>query len=105
MKLSNIPIGAGNNVEGQIFYAPQDVSVMKETVVLWNNNDEVAHTVTSSLDFGDTFDSGLIDAGSTFQIDTTGLETDTYGVLLHSSSMDDRFYNCRIMLQKKNNNI
>jgi len=78
VEIIDIPIGAGNNVEGQIFYAPQDVSVMKETVVLWNNNDEVAHTVTSSLDFGDTFDSGLIDAGSTFQIDTTGLETDTY---------------------------
>ena len=78
VEIINIPTGAGNNIEGQIFYDPQDVSVMKETVVLWNNNDEVAHTVTSSLDFGDTFDSGLIDAGSTFQIDTTGLETDTY---------------------------
>ncbi len=78
VEIINMPNGAGNNVEGQIFYDPQDVSVMKETVVLWNNNDEVAHTVTSSLDFGDTFDSGLIDAGGTFQIDTTGLETDTY---------------------------
>ena len=78
VEIINMPNGAGNNVEGQIFYDPQDVSVMKETTVLWNNNDEVAHTVTSSLDFGDTFDSGLIDAGSTFQIDTTGLEADTY---------------------------
>ena len=78
VEIINIPNGAGNNVEGQVFYDPQDVSVVKETVVLWNNNDEVAHTVTSSLDFGDTFDSGLIDAGSTFQIDTTGLETGTH---------------------------
>ncbi len=78
VEIIDIPNGAGNNVEGQIFYDPQDMSVMKETIVLWNNNDEVAHTVTSSLDFGDTFDSGLMDAGGTFQIDTSNLERDTY---------------------------
>ena len=78
VEIISIPAGAGNNVEGQIFYDPQKVSVMKETTVLWTNNDEVTHTVTSSLDFGETFDSGLIDVGGTFQIDTASLETGTY---------------------------
>jgi len=31
------------------------------------------HTVTSSLDFGETFDSGIMDPGSTFQLDTANL--------------------------------
>ena len=78
VEIIDIPNGAGNNVEGQIFYEPENVSVVKETTVLWNNNDEVAHTVTSSLDFGDTFDSGLIDAGGTYQIDTSNIETGTH---------------------------
>jgi plastocyanin len=60
-------------VEGQIFYDPQDISVTKGTIVLWNNEDEVMHTVTSSVDFGQTFDSGVMDPGNTFQVDTTNL--------------------------------
>jgi len=31
------------------------------------------HTVTSSLDFGETFDSGVMDPGNTFQVDTSNL--------------------------------
>ena len=69
----NIPVGADSNVEGQIFYDPQDISVTKGTIVLWNNEDEVMHTVTSSVDFGQTFDSGVMDPGNTFQVDTSNL--------------------------------
>ena len=81
VEIISIPAGAGNNVEGQIFYDPQNVSVMKETTVLWTNNDEVTHTVTSSLDFGETFDSGLMDAGGVFQLDTTNLALGAYEYL------------------------
>jgi len=33
------------------------------------------HTVTSSLDFGETFDSGLLNAGETFLVDSGKLES------------------------------
>jgi len=72
-EIVNIPVGADSNVEGQIFYDPQDISVTKGTIVLWNNEDEVMHTVTSSVDFGQTFDSGVMDPGNTFQVDTSNL--------------------------------
>ena len=74
----SIPMGAANNVEGQIFYDPENISVPKTTIVEWTNDDDVMHTVTSSLDFGETFDSGIIDAGNTFGLDTTNLELGQY---------------------------
>ncbi len=74
----NIPVGADSNVEGQIFYDPQDISVTKGTIVLWYNEDEVMHTVTSSVDFGQTFDSGVMDPGNTFQVDTANLALGAY---------------------------
>jgi len=36
------------------------------------------HTVTSSLDFGETFDSGIIDPGNVFGLDTANLELGQY---------------------------
>ena len=36
------------------------------------------HTATSSLDFGETFDSGIIDPGNTFVLDTANLELGQY---------------------------
>jgi plastocyanin len=74
----NIPVGADNNVKGQTFYDPQEISVTKGTSVVWNNEDEVMHTVTSSIDFGEMFDSGIIDPGNTFQIDTANLALGEY---------------------------
>ena len=47
-------------------------------VIEWTNDDDVMHTVTSSLDFGETFDSGIIDAGNTFELDTANLELGQY---------------------------
>ena len=73
-----ISILAGSSDQGVPDYGPDNALVEQGYVIEWTNDDEVTHTVTSSLDFGETFDSGLIDAGGTFQIDTTGLETDTY---------------------------
>ena len=39
------------------------------------------HTVTSSVDYGETFDSSLISAGETFTLDTTELEIGEYEYL------------------------
>ena len=77
----SIPIGGDNNIEGQIYYDPQNIIVTKTTTVVWTNNDQVIHTVTSSLDFGETFDSGLMDAGGVFQLDTTNLALGVYEYL------------------------
>ena len=81
MENISIPVGGDNNIEGQIYYDPQNIIVTKTTAVVWTNNDQVVHTVTSSLDFGETFDSGLMDAGAVFQLDTTNLALGAYEYL------------------------
>ena len=73
-----ISILAGSADQGAPDYRPDNAMVEQGYVIEWTNDDEVTHTVTSSLDFGETFDSGLMDAGGTFQIDTNNLERDTY---------------------------
>jgi len=40
-----------------------------------------AHTVTSAVDFGETFDSGLMSAGDVFTLDTTDLTVGEYEYL------------------------
>jgi plastocyanin len=47
-------------------------------IIEWTNNDDVSHTVTSSADAGDTFDSGLLSAGATYRLDTAKLQPGTY---------------------------
>ena len=81
MENISIPVGGDNNIEGQIYYDPQNIIVTKTTTIVWTNNDQVIHTVTSSLDFGETFDSGLMDAGGVFQLDTTNLALGAYEYL------------------------
>ena len=54
-------------------YDPDVANVPHGYVVEWINHDSVSHTVTSSLDFGDTFDSGLFDAGANYRLDTSNL--------------------------------
>ena len=74
----SMPMGAANNVEGQVCYDPENITVPKTTTIEWINDDDVMHTVTSSLDFGETFDSGIIDPGNTFVLDTANLELGQY---------------------------
>jgi len=54
-------------------YDPDVANVPQGHVIEWTNDDSVAHTATSSLDFGDTFDSGLLNAGEKFSLDTSDL--------------------------------
>ena len=59
-------------------YDPEELDVERGTVIVWTNEDAVVHTVTSDGDFGDTFDSGLVSGGETYELDTSALEPGTY---------------------------
>ncbi len=60
---------------------PDVATVPQGYVVEWVNEDTVAHTVTSSVDFGETFDSSLINGGETFRLDTNDLALGEYEYL------------------------
>lgn len=59
--------------EGNPDYDPEIAIVTQGHTIEWTNADSVAHTVTSAVDFGETFDSSLIGAGEVFTLDTTNL--------------------------------
>ena len=73
-----ISILVNSAVQGNPDYDPDVAYVPKGYVVEWTNEDSFAHTVTSSIDVGETFDSGLINEGETFQLDTSELEIGEY---------------------------
>jgi len=73
-----ISILAGSAEQGNPDYKPDNAIVEHGYVIEWINHDDVMHTVTSSLDFGETFDSGIIDPGNVFGLDTTNLELGQY---------------------------
>jgi len=67
--------------EGNPDYSPDVATVTQGDIVEWTNVDSAAHTVTSSVDFGETFDSSLMSTGDVFTIDTNGLEIGEYEYL------------------------
>lgn len=73
-----ISILAGSSEQGNPDYEPDVAKVPKGYIIEWTNDDELVHTVTSSLDSGDTFDSGMISAGDKFQLDTSELALGEY---------------------------
>jgi plastocyanin len=76
-----ISILEGSSVQGAPDYDPDIATVQQGYVVEWTNHDTVAHTVTSAVDFGETFDSSLFDSGATFRVDTSKLESGEYEYL------------------------
>jgi plastocyanin len=74
----SISILQGSAEQGNPDYDPDESHVQQGHIVAWTNNDSFAHTVTSSLDFGETFDSGLMNAGEKFVLDTTDLSLGEY---------------------------
>ncbi len=74
----SISILAGSAEPGNPDYDPDVANVPQGYVIEWTNDDELAHTVTSSLDSGDTFDSGMMMAGEVFQLDTSDLALGEY---------------------------
>ena len=67
--------------EGNPDYSPDRAIVTQGHTIEWINEDAAPHTVTSSVDYGETFDSSLISAGETFTLDTTELEIGEYEYL------------------------
>lgn len=65
-------------IEGNLDYEPDVAKVTKGYSVQWINGDAVAHTVTSSVDYGDTFNSNLINGGEKYTLDTSALEVGSY---------------------------
>lgn len=74
----SISILEGSDVEGNPDYDPDVATVPFGDIIEWTNNDDVAHTVTSAADAGETFDSGLMSAGDTYRLDTSTLSPGTY---------------------------
>ncbi|MCH7648790.1 MAG: copper-binding protein [Thaumarchaeota archaeon] len=69
-----IQILEGSFEEGAPDYEPGVAVVTQGYTVEWTNVDSLAHTVTSAVDYGDTFDSSIMNAGDVFTLDTTNLE-------------------------------
>jgi len=67
--------------EGNPDYDPDVAVVTQGDTVEWTNTDSVIHTVTSAVDYGDTFDSGLMDAGDVYTLDTSNLAGGEYEYL------------------------
>jgi len=76
-----IQILEGSSEEGNPDYEPDVAVVTQGYTVEWTNADSVVHTVTSAVDFGETFDSSLMDAGDVFTLDTTNLAIGEYEYL------------------------
>jgi len=76
-----IQILEGSSEQGSPDYEPDATVVTQGYTIEWTNVDSVVHTVTSAVDFGETFDSSLMDAGDVFTLDTTNLEIGEYEYL------------------------
>ena len=59
-------------------FDPDELSVERGAFVVWANDDAVMHTVTSQDDAGAAFDSGFVEAGAEFAVDTSGLDPGDY---------------------------
>ena len=77
-KIFAISILAGSDQQGNPDYDPDTATISQGFVIEWTNNDEVMHTVTSSLDFGETFDSSILNAGERFLLDSNELDIGSY---------------------------
>ena len=73
-----ISILKDSSVQGNPSYDPSTVQVPAGNNIEWTNYDAVVHSVTSAADAGKTFDSGLIDAGKKYLLDTSNLMPATY---------------------------
>ena len=73
-----ITILVDSATQGNPDYEPDVAHVPKGHIVEWTNTDTVPHTVTSSVDFGDTFNSNMINAGEKFTLDTNKLAIGEY---------------------------
>lgn len=64
--------------EGNPDYAPDVAVISHGDTIQWTNEDSTIHTVTSKSDFGKMFDSGAMDAGDVFTLNTSDLSLGEY---------------------------
>jgi plastocyanin len=74
----DVSILPGASAQGNPSYDPAVLNVSKGDSIEWTNNDNAPHTVTSSVDEGQTFDSSLIMVGDTFLLQTSNLSENSY---------------------------
>lgn len=74
----DISILAGSAESDAPDYEPDTTQVELGNIIKWTNNDIVVHTATSGGDYGDTFDSGLLKANETYDINTSDLGVGAY---------------------------
>ena len=93
-----ISILVGSAEQGNPDYEPDDAVVPLGEIIKWSNDDDVVHTVTSTDDVGESFDSGLIAPGDEYLLDPSTLESKAYDYLcIVHPWMPLPFYN-RMML-------
>ena len=73
-----ISILANSAEQGNPDYEPDESVVPQGHIIEWINDDTVSHTATSSVDFGETFDTGLLNGGESYKLDTNKLDIGTY---------------------------
>ena len=76
--LFTITMLAGSDVQGAPDYEPDEAIVPQGHIIEWVNDDAMSHTATSSVDFGETFDTGLLNGGESYKLDTNKLDLGTY---------------------------
>ena len=79
-----VTILAGASAKGNPNFDPKILNVPKGTGIIWTNNDNVPHTVTSFKDTGKSFDSSIIMPKKTFTLNAaklTGKEYDYFCTL------------------------
>jgi len=64
--------------EGNPDYGPGVAVVSHGDTIQWTNEDSEIHTVTSKKEFGKIFDSGAMDAGDVFTLNTSELSLGEY---------------------------
>lgn len=71
----------GSDVQGAPDYDPDEPLVARGHVIVWVNEDSVAHTATSAAGSEYQFDSGLVMEGDEFRLDTTDIPAGEYPYL------------------------
>ena len=73
-----ISILANSAEQGNPDYEPDEAVISQGHIIEWMNDDQVSHTATSSVDFGETFDTGLLNGGESYKLDTNKLDLGTH---------------------------
>jgi plastocyanin len=73
-----VMIHPGASANGNPNFDPKIINVSKRGGIIWTNNDNVPHTVTSFTDSGKSFDSSLIMPKKTYALNTAKLTEKTY---------------------------